>query len=372
MIIFERFYRKRAIKRGAICFISQTSEILYSKPKYILFVILTVFSAAYIKAQDVEMSQYFSAPLHLNPALAGISYGPRVTLNYRNQWSGLGDGFNGGYTTYMAGFDMHIAPIRGGIGALFTADQVANGLYSTFKASVMYSQQIKINRKMAIKIGVSGTYVRTQIKWNDLLWSDMINPYTGFYNNVDIPNATTEPTPAKTYTNRGDMGAGFVFFTEKLYAGFAVNNLLMRNQTITGASSDAVPMKFTVHFGANLPIRHRAENRYNIWVAPNVLFVNQGKAFQAEGTFLTGISFIYFGLGYRNAVYNSDAVIGYLGFKKGKFRFGYSYDYTISKLMNKTGGTHELSFTFNWTGDDNSLNPKANRGYVPCPDILNF
>ena len=56
------------------------------------------------------MSQYFSAPLHLNPAMAGLSYGPRVTLNYRNQWSGLGDGFNGGYTTYMAGADMHIFP----------------------------------------------------------------------------------------------------------------------------------------------------------------------------------------------------------------------------------------------------------------------
>jgi hypothetical protein len=81
---------------------------------------------------------------------------------------------------------------------------------------------------------------------------------------------------------------------------------------------------------------------------------------------------MYFGLGYRNVINNSDAVIGYLGVKKGKFRIGYSYDYTISQLANKTGGTHELSFTFNWTGDDNSLNPKKNKGYVPCPDILNF
>ena len=38
--------------------------------------------------------------------------------------------------------------------------------------------------------------------------------------------------------------------------------------------------------------------------------------------------------------------------------------------MNKTGGTHELSFTFNWTGDDNSLNSKKSKGYMECPDIL--
>jgi type IX secretion system PorP/SprF family membrane protein len=318
------------------------------------------------------MSQYFSAPLHVNPAMAGISYGPRATINYRNQWSGLGDGFNGGYTTYMAGFDMHIDKIRAGIGALFVGDQVMNNLYGSYKVSLMYSQQIKFNRKMALKIGVQGTYIHTRIKWNELLWSDMINPYTGFYNNVNSLNPTTEPNPGKTATNTGEFGAGLLFFTEKLYIGFAANNLLRHKESFADGVDAQTPMRFLFHFGAVLPIRHQKELRYNIWVSPNVLFVNQGKAFQTQASFLTGISLVYFGLGYRNVIYNSDAVIGYVGIKKGKFRVGYSYDYTISKLMNKTGGTHELSFTFNWTGDDNSLNSKKNKAYIPCPDILNF
>ncbi len=345
---------------------------MQNKKKYNILLSILLLLLVEGFAQDVEMSQYFSAPLHLNPALAGVSYGPRVTLNYRNQWSSLGDGFNGGYASYMAGFDMHIDKIRAGVGVQFVGDLVSNGLYGSYKASVMYSQQIKFNRKMAMKIGIQGTYIHTQIRWNDLTWSDMINPYTGFYNNVNAPNATSEPNPGKTSTDRGDMGAGFVFFTEKLYVGFAANNLFLRKESVTGTNSDAVPTRFVVHFGANLNVRHKHETRYNIWVSPNVLFVNQGRAFQIQGSFLTGISFMYFGLGYRNAVYNSDAVIGYLGIRKGKFRVGYSYDYTISKLMGKTGGTHELSFTFNWTGDDNSLNSKRNKNYLPCPDILNF
>lgn len=342
-----------------------------NKLKYLCVSLLIIATTAVGYAQDVLMSQYFNAPLHLNPAMAGISYGPRATLNYRNQWSAMGDGFNGGYATYMAGFDMHIQPMRGGIGVLFTGDQVANNLLSSYRATVMYSQQIKFNRRMALKIGLSGSYIFTRLKWNDLLWSDMINPYTGFYNNVDVPNPTNEPTPSKLQSHRGDMGAGLLFFTEKLYVGVAVNNLLMRKENFTSANEGRVPIRITAHFGANIPVPHRNQNRYNIWLSPNVLFENQGQAFHVEGSFLTGISFVYFGLGYRSAIRNSDAVIGFLGVKKGKFRVGYSYDYTISKLMNRSGGSHELSFIFNWSGgDDNSLNPKANTGYVPCPDIL--
>jgi type IX secretion system PorP/SprF family membrane protein len=340
--------------------------------KYIAVILLILGIQARISSQNAEMSQYFSAPLHLNPALAGISYGPRVTLNYRNQWSALGDGFNAGYATYMAGFDMHIDKIKAGVGVLFEGDQIMNNLYGSYKASLIYSQQIKFNRKMALKIGVEGTYIHTRIKWNELLWSDMINPYTGFYNNVDVRNPTNEDNPARTSTNTGDMGAGLLFFTEKLYVGVAVNNLLMHKEGFSAQNVGKAPMRFAAHFGANLPVRHKKDMRYNIWVSPNVLFVNQGQAFQAGASFLTGISFVYFGLGYRNAIRNSDAVIGYLGIKKGKFRFGYSYDYTISKLMNKTGGTHELSFTFNWTGEDNSLNSKKNKGFVDCPEILKF
>ncbi len=352
-------------------FILSTRNILQSKHKYLsLFLLLNICSAGF--GQDVEMSQYFSAPLQLNPALAGISYGPRATLNYRNQWSGLGDGFNGGYTTYMAGFDMHIDKIRAGIGALFVGDQIMNNLYASYKVSLMYSQQIKFNRKMAMKIGISGTYVHARIKWNELLWSDMIDPYTGFYNNINVRNPTSQPTPGVTATHAGEVGAGLLFFTEKLYVGFAVNNLLMHNESFSDLNEARVPVRFAVHFGGIFNVKHKKDTRYNIWVSPNVLFVNQGRAFQAQASFLTGISFMYFGLGYRNAIWNSDAVIGYLGFKKGKFRVGYSYDYTISRLANKTGGTHELSFTFNWTGDDNSLNPKKMKAYVSCPDILKF
>ncbi len=346
-------------------------KFLIRELKYIVVIISCLSVTGKLFSQDLLMSQYFSAPLNLNPALAGISYGPRATLNYRNQWSALGDGFNGGFTTYMAGFDMHIDKIRAGVGASFTGDQIANGLFGQYELKLIYSQQVKFNKKMGMKIGISGSYLRTQVNWGKLLWADMIDSLSGFYHGVNVPNSTSQTPPGKTHNDQFEMGAGAVFFTEKFYVGIAANNLLMHRQSFYTNETPA-DVKFTVHLGANLPIKSVRGSRYNIWMSPNVLFLNQGKAFQAEATLLTGISVVYFGLGYRNVIYNSDAIIGYLGFKKGKFRIGYSYDFTMSKLNGLTGGTHELSFTFNWTGDDNSLNPKKSKAYVECPAILNF
>jgi type IX secretion system PorP/SprF family membrane protein len=343
--------------------------------QYIVLTVLAVGLFSRAQGQDVEMSQYFAAPLHLNPAMAGISYGPRVTANYRNQWSSLGDGFNGGFTTYMAGYDMHIRPIKGGIGVLFTGDQIASNVYSNYKVTLMYSQQIKFKRNFGMRIGLSGSYIHSRLKWDQLTFSDMINPFTGFTipGNPSANNPTGEGLPGKLQTNTGDMGAGFVIFTGKLYLGFAVNNFLMHKETFYDINEARAKMKFSAHFGGNFNLKHRKDNLYNIFISPNVLFVNQGQAFQVQGTLLAGVSFAYFGVGYRSAIRSSDAVIGYVGFKKGKFRVGYSYDYTINKLINRSGGSHEISFTFNWSGmDDNSLNPKMMKNYIECPEILNF
>jgi len=59
-----------------------------------------------LKAQDPVFSQFYAAPLQLNPAFAGNTYAPFVTLNYRSQWSGFTDFST--YNTYAASFSQFI------------------------------------------------------------------------------------------------------------------------------------------------------------------------------------------------------------------------------------------------------------------------
>ena len=72
-----------------------------AKQTYLLIIFfLLSFLVSEVRAQEVEMSQYWATPLYVNPAMAGISYGPRASVSYRNQWAGLGDGFNGGFSYF--------------------------------------------------------------------------------------------------------------------------------------------------------------------------------------------------------------------------------------------------------------------------------
>ncbi|HRN93135.1 MAG TPA: type IX secretion system membrane protein PorP/SprF [Chitinophagales bacterium] len=72
-----------------ICRNHQASQKHLSTTRFkVNFIVLLIFCAFTfsVKAQDVVMSQFYSAPLYLNPAMSGIAYGPRFTVNYRNQW----------------------------------------------------------------------------------------------------------------------------------------------------------------------------------------------------------------------------------------------------------------------------------------------
>lgn len=326
-----------------------------------------------LEGQAVEMSQYWSQPLYVNPAMAGISYGPRVSASYRNQWPSLGEGFNGGFTTYMAGVDGYIPKIHSGLGLLYYGDFTAGGLLSKNTVTASYAFQVRLNGKVGMRIGIEGSFIEQHINWGQLQFYDMINPYTGFYDQNFQLNPTNEHAPARLNTFQGDMGAGLIFFTDKIYGGFAVRNLLSPNESFYATPKSSTPFRFTGHIGASFDVKHRRNYRYNIFVSPNVLIANQGRDVQANAGLMAGVSLVYFGAWFRYAFYNADALIFVVGIRKGKVRFGYSYDATVSRLAGRTGGSHELTLIFNWSGnDDNSLHPHIDKAYIPCPEFLKF
>lgn len=319
-------------------------------------------------AQQVEFSQFYAAPLHLNPALAGISHGPRFGLTYRNQWPELGNGPNGGFTTTLISYDQHIEAIHGGIGLQYISDRIANDKIVQNTLSAGYSFQIRASRKFGIKIGAQGSYTHRYINWNDLLFFDQIDPLRGFFQSIGVPNATTEVPPGNFNKHLFNASTGIVFFSSKHYAGISVSNLVPEKDFFGGTSER---LRLAMHGGTIFVLGKGYQDRKKWWISPQALFVHQNNYNQITVGSLIGYDFIYTGLWMRHTINNFDAVISGVGFKKGVLRFGYSFDVNVSPLKG-AAGSHEITFVFNLTKEDGSLDPSYTRGVTPCPYYLDF
>jgi type IX secretion system PorP/SprF family membrane protein len=298
-----------------------------------------------LMAQDPEFTQFYANPLYLNPAFAGTARCPRICLNYRNQWPGI----TGTFVTYSASYDQHIDGISGGLGFIFTNDRAGQATINTTNISGIYSYQLNITREFSMKFGVQATYAQKSVDWNKLNFGDMIDPRRGFiYNTTEVPNVTNRANV--------DFSAGILGYSRRYFFGFAVHHITEPDEGFLGPSK--LPMKYTAHAGAMIPLGGRYGDSF---LSPNILFQKQQDFQQLNLGLYFSKGPIVGGIWYRN----QDSFILLVGFQQDLFKFGYSYDVTVSKLTNATAGSHELSFQMQFT-----CKPKKKKfRTVSCPSF---
>jgi type IX secretion system PorP/SprF family membrane protein len=289
---------------------------------------LALMNCIEVKAQDPTFTQFYANPLYLNPALAG-SYGcGRISSNYRNEWPSL----TGNYVTYSASYDNYFKNISGGFGVLATHDQQGQGTINTSMLGLIYSYHLKINRKWKVFFGARAAWYQKFLDWDKLTFGDMIDPRRGFiYQTGDVPRGGS----------RGffDASFGSVLFNKNFFFGVAAHHVTQPNESMIIGNSK-LPVRLTVHTGAEIPIGKKSRYNTKTSIMPNVIYQYQN-GFQelSIGTYVKYGSFNA-GAWYRNR----DAFILTLGINTGKFKLGYSYDVTVSKLNNGvSGGSHEIS-----------------------------
>ncbi len=299
-------------------------------------------------AQDPEFTQFYANPLYLNPAFAGSAHCPRVNLNYRNQWPAL----TGTFVTYSASYDQHFDGISGGLGLLVLNDKAGEGTLTTTNMSLIYAYQLNVTREFSIRMGMQGTYAQKKVDWDKLTFGDMIDPRYGFI----YPTTEIRPETTKSFW---DFSAGILAYSSRVYGGVAVNHLTQPEESfIRPAPGSKLPMKITGHLGALLPLggRHNSDETY---ISPNILYQIQRDFQQFNVGVYVAKPPLVGGLWYRN----KDSFIALVGLQQGIFKFGYSYDLTVSKLSNASAGSHELSFSMQF-----QCHPRKKRfRAVKCP-----
>lgn len=309
-----------------------------TKLKTLLLLTLITVGFVGVKAQDPHFSQFYANPLYLNPAFAGSVVCPRVVMNYRNQWPSI----PGSYVTYNASFDMHFNAIGGGLGLLVNSDRAGEGVLTTQSVSLIYSARIRVSREFFIKAGLQAGFFQKSLDFNKLTFGDQIDNQWGF------TSLTAEPTPAggSYSTADADFAAGILGYGPKFFIGFAAHHLVPVNEAFISGNESYLPMKLTSHVGMKIPLtaagRHRLRPTDPV-LSPNILFMQQGLFHQLNYGLYYQRQPIIFGLWYRHFFEGSDAIILLVGFEYDKFKFGYSYDITVSELSNASGGAHEIS-----------------------------
>jgi type IX secretion system PorP/SprF family membrane protein len=323
--------------------------------KYILAVVVIIYSINSF-GQDPEFTQYYANPIYLNPAFAGSSYGPRVALNYRNQWPTI----SGGFITYAASYDQHFDLLSGGIGVQVLYDRAGDGELSTTMGSLMYSYMLRINQKFAIRAGLQASIISKSIDFSKLLFGDQINPKLGF---VRPTQENLPSTGIYKIDPVADFSAGIMGFSKKFYGGVAIDHISQPAISFYADNKSILPMKITAHAGLLLPLDNSRAPRN--FFSPNIMYQKQ----QNFSQFNIGAYYIrdYFvaGAWFRQTSENFDAVMILIGVKKEAIKIGYSYDITFSDARFGAKGSHEISIILELKTTKRETATKWRQ--LPCP-----
>lgn len=327
--------------------------------KSIVFVLMLLTSA--LRAQDMHFTQFYAAPLYLNPAFTGANVCARISLVYRNQWPGI----NTAYKSFIFAGDHSVQKYNLGVGLLFGNDVAGSGDLRTTIINPLISYGLKINKKIAMRVGFQPGIGIRSINFNDLLFGDQI----ARGGNVA---SLESPTQKKTYV---DVGTGAIIFSKTFWLGTSFYHLTQPNNSLMGNESQ-LPLKYSVHGGAKFALNAGENDAFNQrFISPAFNYRGQRKFDQFDiGLYYTqyifNLGLWYRGIpvlkSYKKGYPNNDAFAFIVGVQNDRFNIGYSYDFTISYLTQALSkGAHELTVSYQLC----KLKKKSKKYglLIPCP-----
>lgn len=311
------------------------------------------------RAQDPQLSQFYAAPLYLNPALTGNTFQDRIILNYRKQWMGIAPG----YETYGIAYDHNSTKTRSGFGGMVLRDKAGSNGLSFTHAAFCYSYEARLDHKHAIRFGTRLGYTLRDIDRSSFLFADQ----------VIRESATSVEGMLIDRVSYFDGSAGALYFSEAFWFGVSFNHLNRPQQSLVDGGDTRLPVRTSIHTGYRLATDGQRLRR----AQSHVTFAAHYKAQQAWDQLDIGAYFdhrrLLAGVWYRGlpglkayapGYPNDESIIGMIGVEtEQQLRVVYSYDLTVSQLTMRSGGSHELSVIYEWPRRGRNKKWKA----VPCP-----
>lgn len=310
------------------------------------FIISFILSLSFsVRGQDLQLSQYYAAPMYLNPAFTGATENTRFGLNYRHQWTGAG----GAATGMLATGEHYFEDFKSAVGIM--ANKTSEGVGSITQASysLLYSYEIQWNKHHVLHAGLQASTNTLSINGGDLDFGDEFDQ-NGLTGNGTSERFTTQSRGFK------DFGFGLLTFGHNAFYGISLHHLNQPDISFLG-SNESLPMKFSAHGGYKWHFDHQEEGLYDKPEHSLIFTGNykiQGRFDQLDaGVYLINEPLLI-GLWYRGIPVKGDqfaeSIVFIGGMHLHKLHIGYSYDLVLNGLLLRGGAVHEisLSYEFNW------------------------
>lgn len=317
----------------------------------ISFVLLTFFGKK-ANAQDPHFSQFYNAPMQLNPALSGLLRGDiRAVANYRSQWSSISTPFQ----TMSASVDLNVMNQMTkkdlfGVGLFVLNDVAGEASLKNTQVGISFAYNKDMTGRGNHFVGIGGQYlfVQQSLDFTKLLFESQFN---GEY--ID-PMMNSGENFSMGNFSYFDFNAGISWAYrpskyKSFYAGGSLSHLNQPKVSFFDDISERLKMKYTFYGGAEFKVSR------NISFIPRAVVLLQGlaKEINVGGMIKFNVgdnrgaddkTSIYFGTMHRW----KDAQVIIMRYDYGNVGFSFSYDVNISELniSSKGRGAVELAIIY--------------------------
>ena len=331
------------------------------KTKLLLVIVFTLLSAtSETWGQAMHFSQYYNAPLLVNPANAALmpESDYRLGAQHRSQWAALPAPFT---TTSIYG-DFQAFRNKNqtnwmGIGFAFFNDNVGDGKLNLFRSDATLAYHVQIGENHMLSAGTTVSRASRSVNFSRFSFPVQWDGYT--FNRND-PNQEGKGLE-KTSFNTVSAGINYAFFpNESFYMklGFSTANLNRPTETFFKGGENTLQYRHTANVDALL------KTSDNFILNPSFYYSTQSGAQEMlyGSLFLVNLykpteqiaaNQIIFGVFHRI----EDAFVGVVGIQRNGLRLTSSYDYTISTLPINAGkgtGAFEISLRYEGLYGENS------------------
>ncbi|WP_339700183.1 type IX secretion system membrane protein PorP/SprF [Algoriphagus aquimarinus] len=337
--------------------------------KLLLSIILVIGFVIRNEAQDFHYSQFYAAPLYLNPALTGSTELSRIGVNYRKQWPGLDQDFN----AYSAYFDHYSYDLRSGIGISVNSFQETNMKVNTSDVSFYYAYNLQIADNWNFRMGTQASIVRRSAALDNLVFGDQVD----LFNRTINPN-TMDNVPDFDPYSYFDLSFGGLLTNENFWLGSSFHHVNEPHLSYYPDDENGyLPIKWSIHGGWNFPLgaNQYFGSKFDNMASIMANYKKQGAFQQIDiGTQLLYRSVIS-GISYRGIpglrdMPNQDSIILMLGIKlESGMVIGYSYDFMVSNIGSQTKGAHEISVRYQFLIGEPRYRGQRNR-ILKCFDFM--